>query len=161
MERYHIRRSDRELTDATDIESVLRRGRFAAVAMCHEGEPYVVTLSYGYDPPARALYFHVAPEGRKLDAIAEDPRVCATVVIDGGYERGACKHHYESVVITGTMRLVDDAEERRHGMRVLLGHLEDDPERMWKRHQLEGDEIFGRMSVARLDIGELTGKAGS
>ena len=161
MERHHIRRGDRELTEATDVEGVLRRGRFAAVAMCHKGEPYVVTLSYGYDAAERALYFHVAPEGRKLDAIAGDPRVCATVVIDGGYERGACEHHYESVVITGTMRLVDSDGERRHGMRVLLNHLEDDPEPLWERHCLDGDEVYRRMSVARLDIGEITGKAGS
>jgi hypothetical protein len=161
MERYHIRRSDRELTDPAGIESVLRRGRFVTIGMCHDGEPYVVTLTYGFDPSAHALYFHVAPEGRKLDAIAGDPRVCATVVIDGGYEAGACKHHYESIVIIGTMRLVDDAEERKHGMRVLLDHLEDDPGPMWERHKLGEDEAYGRMSVARLDIGELTGKAGS
>jgi nitroimidazol reductase NimA-like FMN-containing flavoprotein (pyridoxamine 5'-phosphate oxidase superfamily) len=161
MSEYHVRRKDRELTDPADLESVLRRGRYATIAMCQDGGPYAVTLSYGYDAEQRALFFHLARQGRKVDALASDPRVCATVVIDGGYEQGACRHHYESVVIHGTMRVLEDAGERREGMRVLLGHLEDDPAAVWEREDLGGDTVYRRMSVARLDIGELTGKAGS
>jgi nitroimidazol reductase NimA-like FMN-containing flavoprotein (pyridoxamine 5'-phosphate oxidase superfamily) len=129
--------------------------------MCHDGEPYLVTLSYGYDPDAGALFFHLAPEGRKLEAIAADPRVCATVVIDGGYEQGACRHHYESVVLRGTMRLVDDPSERRRGMGVLLSHLEEEPGPVWERNRLDDEATYGRVAVARLDIDEMTGKAGS
>jgi uncharacterized protein len=161
MTRYHVRRSDREITEPAEIDSVLRRGRFAAVAMCHDGAPYVVTLSYGFDAPRRALYFHVARAGRKLDALAADPRVCATVVIDGGYEPGACKHHYESVVIDGRMTLVTDIEEARHGMGVLTAHLEEEPAPVWERNGLDGDEAYMRVHIARLDIEHATGKAGS
>jgi nitroimidazol reductase NimA-like FMN-containing flavoprotein (pyridoxamine 5'-phosphate oxidase superfamily) len=161
MERYHVRRADRELTEQSDLGSILRRGRFTTIAMCQDGEPYLVTLSYGHDADARALYFHLSREGRKVDALGADPRVCATVVIDGGYEQGACKHHYESVVMTGTMRVVDDPDERRHGMRILLGHLEDGPDAVWKRNKLDQDVVYERMSVARLDIETITGKAGS
>lgn len=161
MARYHVRRRDREVADPEAISSILRRGRFTTLAMVQDGEPYAVTLSYGYDELAGALYFHLAREGRKVDAIAADPRVCGTVVIDGGYEPGACKHHYASVVFTGTVRLVEDPEELRHGMRVLITHLEDDPDAVWERNRLDGDNVYQRMSVARLDIGEITGKAGS
>src|SRR5665647_2210039 len=124
MRHHHVRRHDRELTDPEALVSVLKRGRYAAVAMCDHGEPYVVTLSYGFDAGRHALYFHVAPEGRKLDAIAADPRVCATVVIDGGYEQGECKHNYESVVLTGRMAVVTGVEEARHGMRTLTDQFE-------------------------------------
>jgi uncharacterized protein len=161
MPPYHLRRADRELTEPEAIASVLRRGRFATIAMCQDGAPYLVTLSYGFDAERRALYFHVAHEGRKLDALATDPRVCATVVIDGGYEQDACKHHYESAVFTGTMSVVTDADEARHGMRVLLDHLEDEPQPVWERNRLDGEEAMRRVTVARLDIEEITGKAGS
>jgi uncharacterized protein len=161
MARYHVRRTDREIVGRSEIDSVLLRGRFATLAMCHDGEPYAVTLSYGYDAGARALYFHLAPVGRKVEAISRDPRVCGTVVIDGGYEPGACKHHYESVVFEGEMALVKHLDERRHGMRVLLSHLEDDPDTVWERNKLSGDTVYDRMAVARLDIREITGKAGT
>lgn len=161
MPRYHVRRTDRELTEPEAIASVLRRGKYATIALVQDGEPYVVTLSYGWDEEGGALYFHLAREGRKLDAIAAEPRVCATVIVDGGYEQTKCKHHYESVVLTGTMSLVEDGEEARHGMRVLVGHLEDDPQPVWERNRLDGDEVFARMRVARLTIEHVTGKAGS
>jgi uncharacterized protein len=161
MPRYHVRRTDRELTDAEALASVLRRGRYATVAMCHANEPYLVSLSYGHDAERNALYFHVAPDGRKLDAIAGDPRVCATIVIDSGYEPGKCMHRYESVVLTGRMSIVTAREEARHGMRVLIGHLEEDPAPVWERNDLDGEEAFERIEVARLDIEHMTGKAGS
>jgi nitroimidazol reductase NimA-like FMN-containing flavoprotein (pyridoxamine 5'-phosphate oxidase superfamily) len=161
MPRYHVRRADREITDPVELDSILTRGTFATVAMCHDGEPYLVSLSYGYDASRRALYFHLATTGRKIDALAADPRVCATIVIDGGYERGVCEHHYESVVLTGRMALVDDADEARHGMRMLIEHLEDDPSDVWERQALDRPETWRRLRVARLDIEEITGKAGS
>lgn len=161
MKRYHVRRTSREISDPAALADILRRGKFATVAMVHDGEPYAVTLSYGWDEPTGALYFHMSNEGRKVEALAADPRVCATVVIDGGYVAGKCEHRYESVVMTGSMRVLDDQEQRRAGMRVLLGALEDDPGSLWEHHELGGEEVYDRMSVARLDIEHLTGKAGS
>lgn len=161
MATYHVKRADRELTDAEALRSVLLRGRFVTIAMCHDGEPYLVTLSYGWDEAANALYFHTALQGRKLDAIAADPRVTATVIVDGGYEQGACKHHYESVVFTGRMSVVEDLAEARAGMRVLMNHLENDPDAVWERNHLDNDAMFDRMKIVRLDIDQLTGKAGS
>lgn len=159
MSTYHLRRMDREITDPLEIGSVLARGRVATISMCQDGEPYLVTLSYGYDAERNALYSHVATSGRKLDAIAADPRVCGTVVVDLGYQHGECKHLYESVVFTGRMSLVEDPEEARHGMSVLIGHLEDDPKDVWERQALDREETWRRLRVVRLDIEELTAKA--
>jgi nitroimidazol reductase NimA-like FMN-containing flavoprotein (pyridoxamine 5'-phosphate oxidase superfamily) len=155
-----MRRADRAITDPVELDSILLRGRFATIAMCQDGEPYLVTLSYGYDEARNALYFHLATTGRKLDAIAADPRVCATIVIDGGYVAGECKHRYESVVLTGRMALVEDPDESRHGMRVLIEHLEDEPDDVWERQALDREETWRRLGVCRLDLDEITGKAG-
>jgi nitroimidazol reductase NimA-like FMN-containing flavoprotein (pyridoxamine 5'-phosphate oxidase superfamily) len=154
-----MRRIDRALTDREELLSVLRRGRTVTVAICQDGEPYLVTLSYGYDEERDALYSHMATTGRKIDALAATPRVCATVVVDGGYQHGECRHLYESLVIDGRMSLVDDSDEARHGMRVLLRHLEDDPDDVWERQALDREETWRRLRIARLDIEEMTGKA--
>jgi len=160
MNSYHVRRTDRAITDPEAIVSILKRGQFTTISMVHDGEPYLVTLSYGYDEAANALFFHTGVEGRKLDAIKADPRVCATVIIDGGYAQTKCEHAYESVVFTGRMSLVTDLDEARAGMRVLLGHLEDEPQGVWDRNRLDSDTRYDRMRVARLDIEHITGKAG-
>jgi hypothetical protein len=159
MARYHLRRVDREITDPAEVAAVLRNGTFTTIAMCQDGEPYLVTLSYGFDEERGALYFHMSTTGRKLDALAADPRVCATVINDRGYQHGECKHLYDSVVLTGRMSLVTDPDEARHGMQVLIGHLEDDPEDVWERKALDREETWRRLGVARLDIEEITGKA--
>ncbi len=161
MSRYHVLRADRELTDPAALAGILRRGKYATVAMVHDGEPYLVTLSYGWDEAADALFFHMARAGRKLDALAADARVCATVVVDGGYVEGKCKHRYESVVMTGTMRVLTDPEEARAGMRALIGALEGDSDPLWSRYKLDGQKHWERMFIARLDIESITGKAGS
>jgi uncharacterized protein len=155
-----MRRIDRAITDAEQLTSILRRGKYATVAMCHNAEPYLVTLSYGYDVERNALYFHMATAGRKQEAILEDPHVCASIVIDGGYQEGECRHVYESVVLTGRMAMVEDHDEARYGMKVLLGHLEGDPDAVWERQALDAEETWRRLRVARLDIEEMTGKAG-
>jgi nitroimidazol reductase NimA-like FMN-containing flavoprotein (pyridoxamine 5'-phosphate oxidase superfamily) len=141
--------------------SILKRGRYATISMVQDGEPYLVTLSYGYDEAANALFFHTGLEGRKLDAIAADPRVCATVIVEGGYRQSKCEHPYESVVFTGRMSVVTGLEEARAGMRVLLGHLEEEPQPVWDRNRLDSDARFARVRVLRLDIDEITGKAGN
>ena len=161
MSDYHVLRTDRELTDPSAIAGVLRRGKYATIAMVHDGEPYLVTLSYGWDEAAGALFFHMARAGRKVDALAADARVCATVVVDGGYVEGECKHRYESVVMTGTMRVLTDAEEARAGMRTLITALEGDSDPLWSRFKLDGQKHWERMFIARLDIESITGKAGS
>ena len=158
---YHLRRADRELTGPEALEKILRDGKYATIAMVHDGEPYLVTLSYGWDPSVNALFFHMAQSGRKIDALAADPRVCATVIADGGYVVGQCKHEYESVVMTGTMRVLTDPAETRAGMRALIGALEGVSDPLWERYNLDGEKQWGRMSIARLDIETITGKAGS
>lgn len=124
MGTYHVRRGDRELTDLADLEAVLERGRYASIAMARlahglaivSAEPYLVTLSYGYDSETYAMYFHTAVEGLKHEFIKANPNVCATVVLDEGYLSGECAHEYASVVVRGRLGVVSDSEERAQGL---------------------------------------------
>ena len=60
------------------------------------------------------------------------------------------------------MAVVEDPEERRWGMDVLLRHLETptDADALAMKHHLEGDAVYGRMAVLRLHITDVTAKAG-
>lgn len=156
---YHMRRSDREITDRNEIDGILKNGTYASVALCRGDEPYVVSLSYGYDKAANRLYFHCAGSGRKLEVLAENPRACASVVEDGGYVRGQCEHRYRSVVLSGKMAVVTDLEEKKHGFEVLLNHLERDPAPV-KARTLPDAAAYGAVTVLRLDIESAAGKQG-
>ena len=59
-----MRRNDREIKDRKDIDEIIRRCRVCRLALCDNGQPYVVPLNFGYD--GRFLYFHTAPREEKL-----------------------------------------------------------------------------------------------
>jgi len=160
MPSYHVRRADRELTDSAERGAILAEGKFVTIAFARNDEPYLVTMSYGFDPERRALYFHAATEGLKYAFMEANPNVCATVILDGGYVRGECEHHYTSVVLRGRLARVTDPAELRYGMRVLLDHLEKDSPEYAETPALERDEAYERMAVLRLDIDEVTAKRG-
>jgi len=162
VDRYHVRRKDRAITDQVQLDELLAQGRFVTIGFALGDEPYVVTLSYGYDPAPSRLYFHTAKEGLKIELIEANPEVCATVVIDRGYVAGACEHEYASVVLRGRMSMVDDVDECRAGMDVLLRHLEtpDAAMALSLRHHLDGEAAYRRMAVLRLDVSSMMGKAG-
>lgn len=117
MNKYHMRRSDRRIKDGTIIEEIIRSGKYAVIAMCEKNNPYIVTLSYGYDKENNCLYFHCAKKGRKIDCINENSRVCATIIDDGGYLQNECAHRYSTVVISGDLITVESLQEKQHGMR--------------------------------------------
>ncbi len=157
---HSMRRHDCEITDPSTIDEILSAGRFATVALCDGNEPYVVTLSCGYDVALNRLCFHVATAGRKLDIIAKNPRACATIIDDLGYKYGACAHPFRSVVLGGTMRLVEDPDDIRAGMRSLIDQLETpaDAEAIFERHNLETDEGLRRFRLLVLDIDHVSAK---
>ena len=83
---YEMRRKDREVTDICGIEEILRQCKTCHVAMVDDGAPYVVPLSYGYqmlDDGRLALYFHSAKEGRKLDILRRNSRLCFEIANEG------------------------------------------------------------------------------
>ena len=160
MVKYHMNKAEREITDPDVITEILKTSKYAIIGMCRGKEPYVVTLSYGYDKGPNCLYFHSAPKGLKLDFIAENPEVCATVIEDNGYVKDKCSHRYRSLVLRGKMYVVAEEEEKLHGMDVIARQLEDDSDaRQKKLRNLPGAE-WSRLTVLRLDIEEMTGKAG-
>ena len=154
-----MRRSERAIVEQDELAAILRQGRYITLALCRADEPYVVTMSYGYDAEEEALYFHCAHEGLKLDFLRHNPQVCGTVIEDQGYIQGECAHAYRSVVLRGEMRLVNPLEERVHAMEVLLRHLEDEPQTV-RASTLQDDAAYGRATILRLDIHEITGKQG-
>lgn len=160
MEKYHLlNRPNRELTEKSEINEILINGKYAVISMCRNNEPYIITLSYGFDAEHNSLYFHCAPKGLKLDFIESNKRVCATVIEDGGYVLGECGHNYKTVVFWGDMKIVTDIDEKKHGMTILLQHLENDAD-IIKEKLIKSDDYYSKMEIMKLEIIQIHGKAG-
>jgi len=160
MQKYHLHnRPNREIIKESEITEILRNGKYTVISMCRDNEPYIVTLSYGYDSENNSLYFHCSPQGLKLDFINRNPQVCATVIEDGGYVFDECGHNYRTAVFWGKIMKVTNLDEKKHGMKILLNHLENKIE-IIKEKLLKSDDFYSKMEILRLDIIHIHGKAG-
>lgn len=159
MGNYHMRRRDRAITNPAEINSIIKTAKFAVIAMCRNNEPYIVTLSCGYDQVKDCLYFHSASNGLKLDFIRQNPMVCATIIVDGGYLADECAHKYASLILRGKLSIIDDLAEKKHGLEILLYHLESDPAPIAARN-IPSDDTYNTFAVLRLDINEISAKQG-
>ena len=101
MPEYHLRRAEKSLTNEDTIWAILAQQKYLTLAMCKNNKPYLATLNYGFDREARCLYFHCAPEGRKITYLQANPIVWGQVLEDDGYVDGACNHAYRTVEFEG------------------------------------------------------------
>jgi len=82
-------------------------------------------------------------------------------VQEHGYATGKCEHPYKSVVLRGTMRVIDDPEEQRRALRVLVGHQEDEPAEYWASRGLDEQRHYQRFTALAFEIEHITAKQGS
>jgi nitroimidazol reductase NimA-like FMN-containing flavoprotein (pyridoxamine 5'-phosphate oxidase superfamily) len=81
------------------------------------------------------------------------------VVEDHGYRHGECDHAYRSVVMTGTIEIVEDLDEKKRGLQVLLDHQEKEPGPI-RRRTLPDDAAYDGVGVLKLTVESMTGKQG-
>lgn len=123
-----MRRKDREVTDQRTIRTILDRCKTCRVAMGDGEELYLVPLSYGYtlEDGTLTLWFHSAREGRKLDLLRRDPRVCFEISREGEplFSENPCNSNYRfsSLIGWGEVTFVDDPAEACRGLALLYTH---------------------------------------
>jgi len=148
-----MRRGDKRVTDKGKIDAILRAGTICQLAFSAEPVPYIVTLNYGYHDGE--LYFHAAPEGRKIDLIRHLGRAAFTVALDRGLITGeeACDWsiRYQSVVGSGKIFLCESAAEKRQGLDRLMAHYSDET-------FCYPDKMIQATAVFKLVISEMTVK---
>jgi len=119
-----MRRKEKEITDRAAIDEILHRAAICRLGLADGGEPYVVPLCFGYD--GEALFFHSAKQGRKIDMIGRNSRVCFEVDVDqeivDATEACGWTMKYISVIGFGRARLVDDPAEKEEGLHTLMRH---------------------------------------
>ncbi len=157
MPKYHMHKHEREITNENELIEVLQNGKFTTIAMCRDNEPYIVTLSYGYDKNNNALYFHAALKGLKLEFIKHNPSVCGTVIEDLGYVEDECEQHFRSVVFRGKISIIGNLDDKKHGLDILLDHLEKNPDPI-KIRNIKNDDSYNKITMLKFEITEITGK---
>ena len=122
-----MRRTDREVTDNRQIQSIIEQAKVVHIGMIDNDRPYVVPMQYGFvfADGQLTLYVHCAEEGRKLDIIKRNPRVFIELETEAAIISGGdipCKYgsEYASVMGDGTAVFVEDVKEKILGLQLLM-----------------------------------------
>jgi nitroimidazol reductase NimA-like FMN-containing flavoprotein (pyridoxamine 5'-phosphate oxidase superfamily) len=152
---FHVRRKDREITESNEMCKVLKSTKYVTIALCMEDEPYLLSLSHGFDQIRNCLYFHCAPEGKKLIYAKANPKVWGQAVLDFGVTQ-ECEYVYSSVHFSGTLSLITDLNEKKHAMEVLIFQVSLDPE--VKLGKIKPEKLES-LTMGRIDINYISGKS--
>ena len=148
-----MRRQEKLISELAEISGILKRGEVIRIAMVHDGEPYLVPMSYGVRDGV--IYLHCAKEGRKIDALRGDARVCFEVTVDEKLvkESQSCgwTYHFRSVIGKGRVSFVEDFNEKLEGLNSIM-------EQYGSSENSFPDKAVEKTEVLRIDIEEFTGK---
>ena len=153
-----MRRKDREITDRQAIIKIIESCQCCRIGFQDDGEVYIVPLNFGfeYDVDRLVFYFHGAKEGRKIDLIAKSPSV--GFEMDTNHEiypkanNGiACAYtaRFQSVIGTGKVSMVSDADEKKHGLLLLMQHITQKCEWSFDEKMLNAVAVF-KLEVEKL-----------
>ena len=149
-----LRRKDRRLDD-TEARTLLNHAEYGILSTADaDHRPYGIPVNFAI--MEKKIYFHCAPEGRKLDNIGANPKVSFCVV--GRTELMPAKFatRYESVVVDGSARRVADPAEKRNALRALVAKYS--PEHI-AAGEAYIDKLIDKTAVIEISIIHLAGKA--
>jgi nitroimidazol reductase NimA-like FMN-containing flavoprotein (pyridoxamine 5'-phosphate oxidase superfamily) len=148
-----MRRKDKEITDPSAINAIIEKSRVCRLAMLDGHKPYIVPLCFGYRD--KTLYFHSALKGHKIDLLSINPNVCFEFdrIAEPVASDQACNWsmRYQSVIGVGKAVLIDDADEKRRALAVILAQYSD------KAFEFPENEV-NATAVIKVEIESMTAK---
>jgi nitroimidazol reductase NimA-like FMN-containing flavoprotein (pyridoxamine 5'-phosphate oxidase superfamily) len=149
-----MRKANREIRDKAAIRAIMEEAPVCRIGLSDDGTPYVVPMNFGLGE--NCLYLHCATEGRKLDIIRKNDRVCFEMdllrEIAQGPEACGWGARYESIIGFGRAAIVEILAEKRSALDRIMDHYGADGPFAYP------EETLARTAVIRIDIESVTGK---
>jgi uncharacterized protein len=152
-----MRKKDREIKEAKELEEILQKADVCRIALAVDGIPYIVTMNFGYQwTDSLKLYFHCAKEGKKLELMKINNKVCFQMDINHEIVRAenACDWgmKYRSIVGLGLLESITNKEEKEKGLDCIMDHYGFVGKKEYN------EKALGLTEILRLTTTEFTGK---
>ena len=149
-----MRRAEKEITDLSTIELIIKNALVCRLALSKDNSPYMIPISFGYD--GKNIFFHTAKEGMKLDFIKDNDSVCFEMEHDIKLvknESSPCNWTFSfySVIGFGKIEEIFDSETKKYALNQIMIHYSG---REWSFPDLS----FEKIRVWRILIDKITGK---
>ena len=149
-----MRRANREIFDKSTIRALMEEALVCRIGFCDDGTPYVIPMNFGLGE--NCLFLPCATEGRKLDILRRNDRVCFEMDFLREIKQGPVScgwgARYESVIGFGRAILVEDPAEKRFAMDQIMDHYRAQGPYAYP------DDILAKTTIIRIEIERLTGK---
>ncbi len=150
-----MRRKEKQITDTREIETIIAQAGVCRLGLAVDNTPYVVPVFFGYEN--HCLYVHCAREGRKSDMIKQNPAVCfemETGIEITGRDKPPCQwsSSYRSVIGYGNAFILEDFEEKKRALDVIMRHYAGPASFPYSKKALES------VAVIKIPVTHLSGK---
>ena len=148
-----LRRQDRAISEAEAME-LLGKAEYGILStVSDDGQPYGVPLNFCIVEDC--LYFHHAIEGHLIENITNNPPVSFCIVGDTELMPEKFGTLYESVILSGKIEEVYDAEKQA-GLEALVAKYSPDFTQQGREYI---EKLRDRTRVFRIAIADISGKA--
>jgi len=148
-----MHRKDKEITDIKSIEKIIHKANVCHLALSLDDTPYVVPICFGYS--AETIYFHSAKEGKKIDIIKKNNKVCFEFDVDHELveSENACNWEmkFRSVIGFGRASIIKNIEEKKAALSILMRNYSD-------KTFLFLEENLKNTLLVKIEIEQITGK---
>ena len=141
---------------AEETIKLIDASRYAVLCLVDpEGRPYGVPMDYVRQ--GNSLFFHGAKEGRKVDAIKNNPAACAVIVGDTAVVPDKFGRKYKSAIVEGQIELIDDLAGKRQ---VMTWVIETNSPDYLEKGRIIIEKMLDRVLVYKLSMDSVSGKHG-
>jgi hypothetical protein len=149
-----MRRKNQEITDNKIIEEILSKSEICRLGFIDNGLPYIIPFNYGYSD--KSIYIHSAPDGKKIDLLKQNPRVCFEIELISQITKHNEPCHwstkYKSVIGYGSVEIIRDYEQKIKGLDIIMSHYDTKEPKKYNKNQVN------KIVILKLNIEKITGK---
>ena len=149
-----MRRKEKEISDMAVISQIINKCQVCRLGLSQDDVPYIIPVSFGYD--GTTLYFHSAKDGKKVDILSVNNKVCfefesgVEIIMD---ETKPCNwsFSFQSVIGFGKAEELSSPEDKIQGLKHIMTQYSD------KEWNFENLPLNG-LRVWAINIDSITGK---
>lgn len=150
----HARRQDRLLPEPEAI-NLLKNGEYGYLSLVsEENKAYGIPISFVWNG-VESIYFHCAPEGRKLRILSENDDVSFCVVGKTKVIPNQFTTEYQSIILSGKLKIVTEEKESMKALELLLDKYSPNDKTVGLKYS---EKSYHRTRILRLDVEKWSGK---
>jgi nitroimidazol reductase NimA-like FMN-containing flavoprotein (pyridoxamine 5'-phosphate oxidase superfamily) len=149
-----MRRGDKEIKYYQEIAAIMKKAIVCRISFVDGDCPYIVPVNFAVNESH--LYFHSAMDGRKIDILRKNNKVCfemdvSTEIIKG---KDSCSWgmKYLSVIGFGRAFFIDKPNEKKKALDLLMEKYDGAGSFSYK------EKIFKKVLVIDIRIEKISGK---